>query len=264
MPVIIFSHGFRSRATQSRFLMEALAAHGYLVFAPSHRDARDQRGGAVGPAKPEERFRKPEAWSDKNYQDRAQDVRQLLAAIQTDERFRDQANLRQLGLVGHSLGGYTVLGLGGAWPAWKLEGVKAVLALSPYSQPFVAHHTLGDLAAPVMYQGGTLDFGITPTLHKSQGAYDQTPPPKYCVELAGAGHLAWSDLRPAAHEVIIAYSLAFLDHYVRGLPAAAVLTRARPGVASLRFASELGTGDTGPHKGRRRSWRQRLQPRPGE
>src|SRR5262249_49922394 len=38
-PVIIFSHGLRGCATQSRFLMEAFEKAGYLVFAPNHRDA---------------------------------------------------------------------------------------------------------------------------------------------------------------------------------------------------------------------------------
>ena len=65
------------------------------------------------------------------------------------------------GLVVHSLGGYTVLALGGGWKSWKLSGVKAVLALSPYSAPFTVSHTLGDIHIPVMYQGGTLDAGIT-------------------------------------------------------------------------------------------------------
>ena len=32
-------------------------------------------------------------------------------------------------LAGHSLGGYTVLALAGAWPSWKLANVRAVLAL---------------------------------------------------------------------------------------------------------------------------------------
>ena len=38
-PIIIFSHGFHGCATQSRFLMEAFASAGYIVFAPNHRDA---------------------------------------------------------------------------------------------------------------------------------------------------------------------------------------------------------------------------------
>ena len=41
-PVIIFSHGFHGCATQSRFLMEAFASAGYIIFAPNHRDATCQ------------------------------------------------------------------------------------------------------------------------------------------------------------------------------------------------------------------------------
>jgi pimeloyl-ACP methyl ester carboxylesterase len=83
-----------------------------------------------------------------------------------------------------------------AWPGWKLDGVKAVLALSANVQPFLVRGTLAGLGAPVMYQGGTLDFGITPALHKAMGAYDLSPMPKYYVELKGAGHFAWTDFAP--------------------------------------------------------------------
>jgi predicted dienelactone hydrolase len=56
---------------------------------------------------------------------------------------------QRFGLIGHSLGGYTVLGLGGVWPSWKLDGVKAVLALSPYVQPFLVRRTPAGLGAPI-------------------------------------------------------------------------------------------------------------------
>ena len=45
-PVIIFSHGFHGCATQSRFLMEAFASAGYIIFAPNHRDATCHGGEA--------------------------------------------------------------------------------------------------------------------------------------------------------------------------------------------------------------------------
>jgi hypothetical protein len=45
-PIIIFSHGFHGCATQSRFLMTAFAAAGYLVIAPNHRDATCNGGSA--------------------------------------------------------------------------------------------------------------------------------------------------------------------------------------------------------------------------
>src|SRR5262245_49275084 len=57
-PVIIFSHGFGGCGTQSKFLTQALAEHGYWVFAPNHRDARCGPGGRGGAmALPEASFR---------------------------------------------------------------------------------------------------------------------------------------------------------------------------------------------------------------
>jgi predicted dienelactone hydrolase len=185
-------------------------------------------------------FQHPETWSASSFRDRAEDVRRLVDALASDERFRVRADLSQLGLAGHSLGGYTVLGLAGAWPEWKLPGVKAVLALSPYSQPFIVHKTLGNLAAPVMYQGGTWDLGVTPALQKTSGGYEQSPEPKYFVEFGRAGHFIWTDLNKGFHDDIAAYSVAFMNHYVRGEAASPALTRAAPDVTLLRFASELG------------------------
>jgi dienelactone hydrolase len=233
-PVVIFSHGFHGCATQSRFLMRALAAGGYLVFAPSHRDA------ACGDVarwleRPAERFARPDRWSPASFRDRAEDVEHLLAALRDDPGSAQRIDWQRLALAGHSLGGYTVLGLAGAWPSWRLSGVRAVLALSPYAQPFVVRHDLSGLAAPVMYQGGTLDFGITPAIEKNEGAYVLSPPPKYFVEFAGVGHFAWTDLNPIAHQAIAAYSLAFLDRYAKGGATAPILTQPGAGVARLLY-----------------------------
>jgi pimeloyl-ACP methyl ester carboxylesterase len=241
-PVVVFSHGFHGCATQSKFLLEALAAAGYLVFAPNHRDATCQGGSSSWTEKSAISFREVAQWNDSSYRDRADDIRRLIDAIRTDDRYRSRADLSRLALAGHSLGGYTVLGLSGAWPSWKLAGVKAVLALSPYTQPLAAQNTLANLSAPVMYQGGTWDLGVTPTMHKSMGSYDQSPAPKYYVEFEGIGHFAWADIgRESARSGIVAYSLAFLNHYVKGEPADRQLTKKSSGVAVFRYASELGT-----------------------
>jgi predicted dienelactone hydrolase len=149
--------------------------------------------------------------------------------------------MTRLGLLGHSLGGYTALGLSGAWASWRVNGVKAVLALSPYSQPFVRHHTLGGVAAPVMYQSGTHDFGIAPSIRRPAGSYDQSPAPKYFVEFDQAGHGAWTDFSHTAHDAIIAYSLAFMNHYVKGDAADPLLTHGTPGVTLYRYVSDLGS-----------------------
>src|SRR6185369_13906011 len=106
------------------------------------------------------------AWSDATYKDRADDIRSLLSALKADPGWSKSIDWSKVSLAGHSLGGYTVLGLGGAWLKWKLPEVKAILALSPYCSPFVEKGNLGAITVPVMYQGGTRDFGITPTVVK--------------------------------------------------------------------------------------------------
>ena len=234
LPVVVFSHGFHGCAIQSRFLMRAFAEAGYLVFAPNHRDA--VCGGGAGSLfdRPQVPFLHPEEWTEASYRDRAEDIEKLVEALHNDSARHARIDWGRLALAGHSLGGYTVLGLTGAWPSWRLPGVRAVLALSPYSQPFLRAGTLHGLAAPVMYQGGTLDFGITPALDRVGGAFAVSPAPKYFVELRGATHFAWTDLGRRNRDEIVAYSLAFLDHALNGAPAG-ILHSAGPGIADLRF-----------------------------
>ncbi len=235
-PVIVFSHGFHGCSTQSTFLMKGLADAGYAVFAPNHQDAAC-RSLTRWFNRPQTPFREPREWSDSSYAERAQDLEKLIDALSKDPRYRDAPyDWNHLALVGHSLGGYTVLGVGGGWPRWKDTRVKAILALSPYAMPFIEQHTLGGLDAPVMYQGGTRDVGITPFIKKANGAYAQSPAPKYFVEFEGAGHFAWTDLNPKFHAAIIDYSRAFLDHYLKGKTFPAGLATQHEGVALVEIA----------------------------
>lgn len=55
-----------------------------------------------------------------------------------------------------------------------------------------------------MYQGGTLDFGVSPALRRNQSAYDLSLSPKYYVEFERAMRFAWTDLGRAAREAIVA------------------------------------------------------------
>jgi predicted dienelactone hydrolase len=215
-PVIVFSHGFLGCGTQSSFLTEALAHAGYFVLAPNHHDARCGGGTPIGFPQLQQSFVKPDAWSEATYQDRATDVRAVLDAALASKSFEGvRVDRDRVALAGHSLGGYTVLGLAGAWPSWKDPRVKAVLALSPFCEPYVQKGGLAHLKIPVMYQGGTLDLGITPTVARPDGAYDSSSGPKIFVEFAGAEHFAWTDMIPKYQSIIVEYSVAFFDRYVR-------------------------------------------------
>ena len=239
-PVLIFSHGFGGCAIGVSYLMKALAEHGYWVFAPQHKDGNCNRRP---PGRPEEPFRNAAQWSERTYSQRRDDVIALEGALKLDRRYAARVDFSRLGYLGHSLGGYTVLALAGAWPTWlSAPRPRAVLAMSPYVEPFLSLGTLGDVNVPVMLQGGTVDFGITPSLTRAGGAYDALHAPKYLVVFTGARHLSWGNGGSAdIHAAIVESAIAFFDHYVRHQPAMSTLTDAGAGVASLRFDSELGT-----------------------
>lgn len=213
-PLVIFSHGFHGFNGQSVFIMQALARTGYLVIAPNHKDAI---GGGGLLSKPEQSFRQPQLWNESTYKGRGDDIKRLIVALQADPQWNSRIDWTKVALAGHSLGGYTVLALGGAWPSWKLPGIKAILALSPYCEPLVDSGNLGAIGIPVMYQGGTRDLGVTPTIKNLRGALSKTSSPAYFVEFDKLGHMGWTNLNQNQDQktLINYYCLSFLNKYVK-------------------------------------------------
>jgi predicted dienelactone hydrolase len=229
MGVLLFSHGMYMCPTQSRYLTSALADAGYLVVAPRHSDSSCMP--SIRPSLSRLAAKPSGLWDDDDYRDRAEDIRRVIADLPRDARYRGIVDASRLALIGHSLGGYTVLGQGGAWPSWRLGGVRAIVALTPYLLPFASSEGLRNISVPIMYQAGGLDPVFTMPLERT--AYRQTPSPKYLVEIAWANHLAWTDLGFSGREAIVRYTIAFLDHYVNGEPETADLHAALPGVSTF-------------------------------
>lgn len=249
-PLIVFSHGLGGCGTQSVFFTEALARAGYIVVAPDHKDAKckvDQPrslGGLFQRA--EEPLGDPEKWTDATYRDRRDDIEVVLNEITHDSLVGRRINQGAIAGVGHSLGGYTIAGMAGAWPSWKDKRIRAALLMSPYMEPFVAKGTLHSMDVPVMYQGGTRDFAITPKLEKPGGAYDASNPPKFFVKFQNAGHFGFTILtcmpygttegcneRSPLAKAIDEYGIAFFDRYLKGRPEP-ILDRPNAEVAALR------------------------------
>ena len=253
-PLILFSHGMAGCATQAVFITEQIARQGYVVAAPNHHDAicgRDTRDQRWRRDSTQPSFLLPGLWDARARRDRVADLRETvqLVCVHDPDLSRAIDASAASALMGHSLGGYTVIGMAGGWTGrWRMPGVRAVLAFSPYVEPFIAHHRLGQLQVPVMYQGGTLDFGITPSVERDGGAYALSPAPKFFLDLAGATHVAWTDWlcrdadsvsgcladTPNA-KLIDAYALAFLDHFLKGRPEP-LLTGKGDGLAIWRAA----------------------------
>lgn len=231
-PIIIFSHGFHGFNAQTKFLMRALSDAGYLVLAPNHKDAI---GGGASFWQAEQKLGDPSSWSEATHKDRADDIVKLIEALKQDPQWNSRIDWSRFALSGHSLGGYTALGLAGAWQSWKIPDVKAVLALSPYCQPFANQKTLKNLSIPIMYQSGTRDLGVAPFIQRTGGAFDQTPAPVIYVAFEKAGHFSFTNLNRdrKQQELIDYYSLEFLNKYVLQ-NANAKPAEKLPGVAELR------------------------------
>ncbi len=233
-PIIIFSHGFLGCGRQSTVLTQALADAGYLVVAPQHADSLC--GHHLNP--PEVPFWLPQDWTDATYRDRRDDIVAVIAGLHKDPRFAGQIDWSKLGLMGQSLGGYTVLGLAGGWPGWRLPEVKAVVALSPWCLPFIsspAERSGPHVSAPIEYQGGTTDLFITPSVSQHGGCYERDAGfPATFVEFRDAGHLAWTDMVALTdHADMILYARAFFDTWLLGRPPDMLRTR-RGDVTDLR------------------------------
>ena len=229
LPLVMFSHALYMCPGQSSYLTRALADAGYLVIAPRHADSACSFSNL--PSVWRMSGKPSPLWTDSDYRDRADDIRTVLNALPEDPRYRSRIDPGRLALVGHSLGGYTVLGLGGAWPSWQLPGVRAIVALTPYSLPFQRSEGLSHISAPIMYQAGTLDPVFTVPLEEF--AYAQTPEPKYLVKMAWANHMAWTDFGLSGREAIVSYAIAFLDCYVKGAPERLTLLDAQQGVSTF-------------------------------
>src|SRR5262249_22246189 len=120
-PLLIFSHGFLGGSDQSIFLTESCARAGYIVAAMNHADALSHP--RQHPLEPPQ-FEHPRRWDEAKYRDRREDVAALLDRLLAWNRtpgsaWEGRIAEDAIGGVGHSLGGYTLLGMAGGWPSWR-------------------------------------------------------------------------------------------------------------------------------------------------
>ena len=230
LPVVVFSHGFHGCGTQSVFFTEQTARRGYIVAAPDHLDAvcSVDGMGSADPAPLDMSFANPETWNDTTYLDRRNDLVSAIDWLLSSAELGGQVDSGRIGVAGHSLGGYTAIGIAGGWASWVDSRIRLALAFSPYIQPFLTPGRSVAVGVPVMFQGGTFDIGITPSLRGSTGAYAMSRTPRYYAEFAGAGHFEWTNFacRGAASvaaclqsssnaRLIDDYSVAFLDAFLK-------------------------------------------------
>jgi predicted dienelactone hydrolase len=108
-PVIVISHGLAEDKTTFTYLAQHLASYGFAVAALNHpgntKEFQQFLSGMATPPRATELI------------DRPLDVKYLLDEMQrlndSDTTLQGKFNLQQVGVIGHSLGGYTALALAG-------------------------------------------------------------------------------------------------------------------------------------------------------
>jgi predicted dienelactone hydrolase len=119
-PVIVISHGLASNRDTFIYLSQHLASHGYAVAVLEHPETGSKDFGAFLKG-----FGKTP--NPRDHYLRPRDVKYLLDDLERQSKnmpnISDRLDLQNVGLIGHSLGGYTVLTLGGA--RLNFDSIKA-------------------------------------------------------------------------------------------------------------------------------------------
>ncbi len=172
-PLVLFSHGFSGIRQQSTFLTSHLASWGMVVAAPEHT-SRDLSNVLAGTASG----------------DAGASVDDLLATLDlmttasgtAGDRFDGHVDTTRVGAVGHSAGGWTVLGAA-ADP--RIAGYVSLASGGPRDgEPYPAK--------PSLFMAGAID-GVVPVDSVTRPAFAAAPSPSSFVELDATGHNGFDD-----------------------------------------------------------------------
>ena len=241
-PVIAFSHGFAGSPLSGDHLvvLSWLASYGYVVVAPFHGDPRitdlkiDDFGDAVTVL-----LHLSDAVAMQAL--RPLSVSAALDLVLAHPQWRDHVDASQIGGFGASMGGETMMLLGGAAlttspglassPIGVDARVKAAVGYIPYfGQPLLPsfgrdQSGLDGVTLPYLAISGTAD--TTAPLALTQQGIARLPGPRGLVALVGVDH----GFDVASASDTLTWSLTFLDAQVRGLPIARTQLLTMTGVA---------------------------------
>ena len=212
-PVLLFSHGSCGYPLQSTFLLPLIASRGYIVVAPPHPGNTLFEYPTCGTqtAQLNSAFERP--------QDIIFALDQMLAANADDASpFFGTLDANRIGMSGHSFGGFTTFFVLNLDPRFKVA-----VPMAPATP--AANATFH---VPSLMMLGAIDSVVNNAAARQ--AYESSTGPKYKVEIAHAGHYAFSnacfpsaDCNPPttltqaeAHGPVLRWVIPFLEWKLRG------------------------------------------------
>ena len=230
-PVLAFSHGYGGSPISNDYIgaLSWFASYGFVVVAPFHGDPRfsnlkiDDLADAVKVLSHLGDFVALQAL-------RPLSMSAALDLLLAHPKWRDHVDATQIGGFGASIGGETLMLMGGAglttslgldWTRVTVDArLKAAVGYIPYfGQPFLPafgrdQHGLDGVTLPYLAISGTAD--TTAPLAVTQQGIERLAGTRELVELVGVKH----GLDAASINDIFTWSFTFLDAEVRGNPAA--------------------------------------------
>ncbi|MEA5580749.1 alpha/beta hydrolase [Nodularia harveyana UHCC-0300] len=228
-PLIVISHGVASDRSSFAYLAEHLVSYGFAVAVLEHPGSNAERverylTGLAGPLEAKEFINRP------------LDIKFLLDQLEIQQKLnpdlKGKLNLQQVGAIGQSFGGYTVLSLAGAkinFPQlekdcnpkissfnlslflqcqvtelpvqdYQLQDdrIQAVLAINPLSSSIFGASELSQIKIPVMIVAASQDIAAPIVSEQVRPFTWLTTSNKYLVLIENATH--FSAIAPATPE----------------------------------------------------------------
>ena len=235
-PIVILSHGFGSEPRAFSYLSEHLASYGIAAVSVEHigSDSDYELEILEGAKK--------RAISPQEFIERPLDVQYVLNELErlnkSNNQFQGTFDLDKVGIIGHSLGGYTTLALAGAkinterlnqqCPEKKINlnmsllmqcrakdlvtqkqladpRIKAAIAISPISSTILGEESLNNISIPTAIMSGSEDI-IAPVVQEQVYPFTWlSAKDKYLAMMVPGDHFSSSSLprkKPADPSII--------------------------------------------------------------
>ncbi|BFM39249.1 alpha/beta hydrolase [Synechocystis sp. LKSZ1] len=223
-PVVVFSHGLASRPEDYGQALERLASYGFLVAAPQHPGS-----DSIWAKEVLEGYHR-DAFDLNDFINRPKDISFVIDELERRNaaEFQNRLDLQNVGMGGHSFGGYTALAIAGAEIDFdylkqecdQLYGgvnialllecraldlprqtynfrdnrVKAVFAANPVNRGIFGPKGLSKITIPIMLGSGSYDPAAPPALEQAASFTWLGSPKKYWAMVEGQAHVNFSEL----------------------------------------------------------------------